>query len=229
MLPTVVPPPVISVDDTLGNFYSSFGVVLNTGQGVMLWTSYVVCGTSGGLIATVNYSSAFLAPSIGISEFHSTTGWGNQVFPDGYNMESNSFGNAIQTGPITTTNPYDLLITTNFHGVNTLTLPSGWTSIVNPSATFNISWMPVSVVATYSFSAGQSTSGPWAGVIWSFQSPAPVSGGGGPIVLVVHTSAAIASSFPEVYPNRIPEDVYDSLVGHPNFVFVRTGPSYLNI
>ena len=37
------------------------------------------------------------------------------------------------------------------------------------------------------------------------------------------------NSFPEIYPNRIPEDVYDSLEGNPSFVYVMFGPSILNV
>lgn len=46
--------------------------------------------------------------------------------------------------------------------------------------------------------------------------------------IICHTAVLNITTFQEVYPNRIPEDVYDSLEEQPEFVYVQFGPSLLN-
>ena len=47
--------------------------------------------------------------------------------------------------------------------------------------------------------------------------------------IVCVTAVLNITTFQEVYPNRVPEDIFDSLQGNPDFVFVPYGPSLLNV
>ncbi len=301
--------PFVSVSDTEFNGYTTFGVVLNTGQGFMTWLAFCPFATTGTATVSANYSELVTAPSLGISEFNSSTGWGNAVFSDGYDMVNNSFGVNMTSGPLTTTNANDLLIASCLHGVNVTTnltssftqpavnstvvsavasnsfmlvgstlsigtsgdtyqvtvltgstgvtiknlgtgttlaagtIPNAalvtlvpvppvitpdWSFVMQQTPYFSIAWKAVNATGAYAFSSGQPNSAQWASVIWALRTAPASSGDGSPIVLSISPSALIAASFPEVYPNRIPEDVYDSLAGQPEFVFQQFGPSPTN-
>lgn len=214
--------PSIIVTDTLLNKYQQFGVTLTVSNGVAMWLFSAVSVTSGTNTVTVNYSSIQNGPSFSITEWANDTGW---LFnTDGYAMRANPFGTLMTSNPVITTNQDDLLFATYLYvEAGGPVVAPGWIT-QGLSSNLGYAWQEVNSPGSYKFVGTQGTSGVWAVVLWAFPTATPTSTE--PITFNVTTSYLKGTSFKEVYPNRIPEDIYDSLLNTPTFVYNQFGPNY---
>ncbi len=214
--------PTILVTDTLGNTYNQFGVTLTVSTGVAMWLFSAISVTGGPNVITVNYSSIQTGPSVSITEWSNDTGWLAGI--DGYAMRANPFGLTLTSNPVITTNRDDLLFATYLfvESAGNLVAP-GWTT-QTLSSNLGYAWQETNSTGSYKFLGTQGASGPWAVVVWALPTAVPTSTE--PVTFNVTTSYLKGTSFKEVYPNRIPEDIYDSLLNTSTFVYNQFGPNY---
>lgn len=217
----IVPGSVIIVSDSLGNTYTVNQPLSDT-HGSSYWFAYAVAQSTGTLTITITYSVSVTASSFTLMEFFDDLGWVNPPAQDGLSFLSGN-GTSLSSDPLTTTTSDDLIIALS-HASGGSIVMSSWTFISQQSASQATWWMESTSEGLITpFAATQTVSGNWNVSIWALQANLF-----NPNSLSVLTSSVSPTAFIEVYPNRIKEDIYDSLEGQPQFVYIRYGPSLLN-
>lgn len=217
----VSPGSVVTVTDSAGNIYST-NQPLNDLVGSSYWFAYTVLKSTEIITVTVVYSTTVTTAVFAVIEFFVSFGWVNPPVPDGLSFASAASGaTALTSPPITTTNADDLIIVLYaMSNGSTVTLSSGWNDLIQIEPSRAVVWKESSSAGSVAFAATQSVIGLFSVSLWSVQANIVA-----PNTINITTAVVNPTAFPESYPNRITEDIYDSLSGHPTFVYVKYGPT----
>lgn len=221
----------VSVTDSQGNIYSIGSQPFRNNLNQVWWMQYSLASATAGLTQNISYSNGVPHASISCLEYASSFGWISAPSLDGTRSADTGLSTPstpINTGPITTTNPDDLIFAMVQYSVVGLGLSPGWSLGVAMNLGVSTAWIEQPSLGSIGFTAtqGGGVSSIWSATIWAFTSNQP---SGPSLTFNLITSSINLTHFPESYQNRIPEDIYDSLEQQPGFVYVRYGPSPLNV
>jgi hypothetical protein len=218
----LVPGSAIIISDSLNNVYT-VDQPLSDGLVSSYWFAYAVAQSTGALIITVHYTGTVAHSCFLQIEFFNSIGWTNPPAPDGLSFLAGN-STTLSSGPITTTNADDLAIALYTNTGSSASINGAvWHFILQISTTHAVAWsevIPDGLITP--FSAVQTT-GAWGVSVWTVQANLVA-----PNTIDVITAVINPTAWIEVYPNRIKEDIYDSLESNPQFVYVQYGPSLLN-
>lgn len=212
---------VLTVSDSLANIYTIHQPISDT-LGGSYWFAYAVSQSTGSFTITATYSVSVNNSSFTVVEFFNSIGWVNPPEVDG-ESSVNGNGVSLSSGPLITSNLDDLIVSLS-SATSSLTNTSAWSFISQQSLTLSVWWISsTSSELIPPFTSTQTISGNWSVETWALQANVF-----SPDILSIITSSVNPTAFIEVYPNRVKEDIYDSLEGQSQFVYIQYGPSILN-
>lgn len=218
------------VTDTGGNVYTIGSIPFRNGLNQDWWMQYCVIPFTQSLTVAANYSSGVISGGIGVMEFSTPNGWIDPPSLDGFSAANTGLTGStpINSGPVSTTNADDLILAMVTYSQVGLALSTGWSLGAMPRLGVSSAWIEQPSTGSIGFTAtqGGGATGIWSAAIWAFQASttAPSS-----LTFNLITASINPTQFQEAYPNRIPEDIYDSLANNPNLIFSPYGPSPLNV